>query len=258
MKKIVTIILSLVLLCSITPCQNTEAASDINRQAGKAYAEIIKKHMEVNKIAREHPGAFTVDEKEDGHIGSYVNSDIHYNGKLFEDINYIFVYGTDGGYDFSNKRVSYKITDTNKDGVPELYIGLSGWVYSAYTFRNGKAVKQIDWQGDRAGTGILCKNGIIKTESGISSAGEADFYKITKNQTVKIVLSLNYDTQYSQPYYTQRQNGKTMKIDEAEYNRLYAKYDKPIKTTFYKADSKALKNIKQGKFSFKGQKSWKV
>lgn len=257
MKKIVTTILSLVLLCSITPCQITEAASSINKQAGKAYAEIIKKHMEVNKIAREHPGAFTVEERETGHIGSYVNSDIRYNGKLYKDINYIFVYGTDGGYNFSSKRVSYKITDTNKDGVPELYIGLSGWVYSAYTFRNGKAVKQIDWQGDRAGTGILCKNGIIKTESsGGSSMGGVDFYKVTKNQKIETMLSLYYGV--NDTPYTQIKNGKTTKISEVEYNRLCNKYDKPAKTTFYKADSKALKNIKQGKFSYKGQKSWKV
>lgn len=227
MKKILTIILSLVLLCSVLPAENAEATS-INKQAGKAYAEIIKKHMEV-----------------------------FYDGKRYDDINDLFVYGPDGGYDFANNDVTYRITDLNKDGTPELYIGLSGGIYSVYTFSDGKAVKRKDWQGDRAGTGILCKNGIIKTEFwGSAWTGGMEFYKITKDQTVKNILTLFYDTE-NDGSYTQVKNGETIEITEAEYDEICKKYDKPIKTTFYKADSKALKNIKQGKFSYKGQKSWK-
>lgn len=236
MKKLILLILSAVLIFSGIPCMDVEAA-DINKQAGKAYADIIQNYLEVFESIKNDPDN-----------ADWGNSNINPE------------FGGASHYSW-NEAAIYRIMDYNSDGIPELFIGLdSGTIYDVYTFYNGKAVQLMEDIGYRAGTCILCKNGIIKDMwSGSAFNSGVKFHKLKKNK-LSTVIELEYDSfSTTKPtIYTKKVNGKTTNINQNQYKRLYKKYDKPIEVTFYKVNSKAIRNIRKGTFTYKNQKKWNL
>lgn len=229
MKKLISLILSAILTFSVIPNMDVKAAS-IKEQAGKAYADIIQQYLTAEKLAKEqgadaynYPGLDDVDAQ---FINDVLNS-------------------SSGNY-----KVTYSIVDYNNDGIPELFGN-----YGIYTYHNGKAV-QLASYGYRVRC-ILCKNGIIEITSGGGGNDVANFYKLPKNKgKLKNICYLEYDVDYytnRATYYTKTKN-KTKKISEEKYNKLYKKYYKPAKMTFYEADSKAVENMRNGIFYYPSQK----
>lgn len=239
MKKLIIIVLSVVWMVLIFPCSNVDAKS-VKEQAGESYAKIIQNYLKAYNLAKKDPYNFEDD--------SVVN---------LEFVNAV-------GY---SKGVIYRIADYNKDGFPELFIGLrmtnsKGMIYDVYTFDNGNAVRIMDGIGYRGGTCIFCKNNIIKdmwSDSAVHSG--VIFHKMPGNMkklTDVISLEYNSDNNTGEIICTKNVNGKITRISETEYHKLYKKYNKPVKITFYKADSKAVKMIKRGKFTYNKQKKWKI
>lgn len=226
------------------PDDNTEGttaqAKDENQQAGKAYAKIIQNYLKAYRLARED--AYDFDKIED------------------DGINLEFV----SAARFSKEMV-YRIMDYNQDGTPELFLGLrmqksAGCVYDVYTFDAGKPVQLMEGIGYRGGTCSFCKNNIINDSwSGSAATGGVIFHKMPKDKkqlTDFIVLTHNFEDGVG--IYTKKVNGRLKTIDQDEYDRIYQKYDKPVKVTFYQANQKAVKKIKKGKFTYAGQKSWSM
>lgn len=235
MKKLLSLIISAVLIFSVFPNMNVEAANT-NKEAGKAYADIIQNYLTAAELGAD--------------------------AEVSDKINPEFL----GGLYYSSGTM-YRIMDYNNDGVPELFVGLkssgfdSGTIYDVYTFYKGKAVQLMTDIGYRAGSCILCKNGIIKDiwADGATHSG-VKFHKLPKNKNrLKTAIELEVlGDGYGEAAYTKIVNGKTTKISEKQYIKLYQKYDRPIKTTFYKADSKAISNIRNGSFTYQNQKNWKI
>lgn len=153
---------------------------------------------------------------------------------------------------------AYRIIDYNGDGMPEMFIGLSSSnlgsvsIYDAYTFYRGKAVRLVGDIGNHAGTFVLCKNGIMKN---VASSGvfrsDTKFQKLSPNKrklttALRLTESTDYDSHITT--YTKKVHGKKVNISREQFVRLYKKYDKPVRVTFYKADSKAVSYIKKGVF----------
>lgn len=224
--SILAFIFLLMFVYIIATPRSLEAAS-INKRAGKAYAKIIQKYMDTYKIAQNK--AFEYD----------ADYNYYYKGKSYSDINSEFIYAAYPPYG-EGEDVIYRIMDWNKDGTPDLFVGLShGTIYDVYTFNKGKAVRLMKDIGYRTGTCILCEDGIIADfSSGSASAGQEIFHRISENkQLIDIV---------------------TLSSDETEYDQIHRQYYKPIRVKFYKADSKAVRKIKNGTFSYKNQKTYKI
>lgn len=259
-KRNILSVLAFALMLTVIPFETVEAASSINKRAGKAYAEIIERYMQAFETVKNDPKAV---EYETGSNAYYAL----YNGKKMDDfVSFWFIDEVRLKYfnetytaQLRSRSLAYKITDFNKDGVPELFIGLGSSngvrIFDLYTFKKGKAVRLKKDLNCRNAWYSLCKNNIIEEYfSSGAFTGEAIFHKISKNGKLTnfIVLSWTQDTDY----YTKARNGRTSIISEAEYERIYQKYSKPIKMTFYKADDKAVKSVKSGKFFYKNQKKF--
>lgn len=241
MKKIISVILSAVFIFSAVPSMEAEAA-DINKRAGKVYADLLKDYLDANEIM-----------KGDSPVYDWENSRV--NGEFALSCQN------------DTSIPAYRIIDYNDDGVPELFIGLypsnfgSVWIYDAYTFYKGKAVRLVGDIGNHAGTCVLCKNGILKNvASGSVFRSDTKFQKLPPNKgklstALRLTDSTDYDSHITT--YTKKEHGKKAKISREQFVRLYKKYDKPVKVTFYKADSKSISNIKKGDFTYPGQKKWR-
>lgn len=72
---------------------------------------------------------------------------------------------------------------------------------------------------------------------------------------LRLTDSMDFDSNITT--YTKQVHGKKVKISREQFARLYKKYDKPIKVTFYKADGRAVSNMKKGVFTYPGQKKWR-
>lgn len=220
----------------------------------KSYAEIIQRYLKVYKDAYNNPNSFEEKNRGDGNYYFYSSGEWH------DDINHWFIYetlldATMNPYS-APKNVYYRIMDFNKDGTPELFIG-QGIIYAAYTFSDGKAV-YLTGDGYRGGSCNLNKNGII-TDSASSSAfeGRTTFHKISKSKKLIDIYMLGYqqDPDYSTITYTLTKNGKSTKISEKRYSHLLNKFCDPIEVKFYKANKKAIENVKKGKYTYRGQRT---
>lgn len=248
MKKLISLILSAVLTFSVIPNMEVKAAS-IKEQAGKAYADIIQNYLDVFETIKNDP-----DNADWGNTHKIINPEFR-GTILYRDI----------------EAAIYRIMDFNNDGTPELFIGLKNSntynIYDVYTFYNGKAVRLIEEDiGDRMGTCILCKNGIIEdNESGGAYDYDTRFHKLPKNKNkLKEVMKLasegyydNKDAEYKSKY-SKTVNGKKSKISKKKCSELYKRYSKRIKVTFYKADRQAISSIREGVFNYPSQKKWKL
>ena len=107
MKKLLSLIISAVLIFSVFPNMNVEAANT-NKEAGKAYADIIQNYLTAAELGAD--------------------------AEVSDKINPEFL----GGLYYSSGTM-YRIMDYNNDGVPELFVGLkssgfdSGTIYDVYT-----------------------------------------------------------------------------------------------------------------------------
>ena len=255
-KKFVAAMLTISLIFLIIPAGNAGAANSTNKKAGKAYAKIISRYLETYKTVKKNASSIDVKERPNGDYGFY------YNGKWLDGVNYWFIDAVQYGFtmeepsDRYTAKVVYKIMDFNKDGTPELFIGLSPecLIYDVYTFDKGKPVQLMEGLGSRDASCTLCKNGIIANISSWSaSSSKTTYHKIARSKRLTDIIALGQEN----GHYTKTENEKTTVINKKEYDRLERKYYNPLKITFYQADAKAIKNIKQGKFSYKNQKSWK-
>lgn len=226
MKKLISLILSAILTFSVISNMNVKAA-DIKRQAMNAYAHIVQQYLTAEKLGEDA-----------------------FNNPELKDVNPKFI-GMCG-------EASYCIKDINNDGIPELFIG----EFDICTYHNGKVVhlhQGKDWElGERLHY-TLCKNGIIEVASGGGYYDYKFYYKPPKNKgKFKETCYLRYDVENITnrvSYYTgNTEKDKEKKISEEKYNKLYKKYHKPVKMTFYDADSKAVDNLRNGVISYPGQK----
>ena len=232
MKKLLSLILSAVLIFSVFPSMNVEAANT-NKEAGKAYADILQQYLTAEKLIEE--------------LGYDVWN--HFENSGLEDVTpkFIGMYLGD-----TCDEVSYCIKDINNDGIPELFIS----EFEICTYYNGKAVHLERDLGERTNS-TLCKNGIVEIWGHAAAYCERDFYKLPKNKgKLKIVCNLGYSLNgaTNKMTYHYKINGKSKTISEEKYNNLLKKYRKPVKLTFYDADSKAVDNLRNGMVSYPGQK----
>lgn len=242
MKKKITVILAIALLFLTIPSRNVEAAVS-KKQVGKAYAKIVQRYMEVYNLVKEDP---------------YFDP-AEYDG--YSKVNPEFIAAANY---YEGNRVMYRIMDFNQDGVPELFVGLKdaksyGTIYGAYTFRGGKAAALMANDiGYRAGTCILRKRGIIEDRYSDSAfEGGVTFHKIGKNRRLTKVVTLKWDYA-GKGVFKKSSKGKTTRISEKKLKQLQKHYGKPKKVIFYRADSRAVERIKEGSFSYSGQKKWNV
>lgn len=251
-KRTALSVLAFALMLSAIPFEPVKAASSINKQSGKAYAEIIRRYMQAFETVKNDPKAVEIKEKSGGEYCFY------YNGKWMDDVNYWFIFEVQYMYAMGSGHESptYKIMDFNKDGVPEMFIGLSeGTIYDLYVFKNGKAVQLIQNMGSRTALCTPCKNKIIAEHSSGAFANlRTVFHKISDSGKLTDVMILSMDNDC----YTKTKNGRIFTISKAEYNRIWQKYAKPVKMTFYEADSRAVETVRNGEFFYKGQKKFSV
>lgn len=232
MKKLLSLILSAVLTFSVIPSMDVKAA-DVKTQAMKAYADIVQQYLTAEKLVEE--------------LGAEVWN--HFENSGLKDVNPKFI----GMYlNHYCDEVSYCIKDINNDDIPELFIS----EFEICTYHNGKLVHLYGDLGERTHS-ALCKNGIIEIYGGADAYGEKDFYKLPKNKgKLKRVCNLKYTiygSDHRMSYYCKTKN-KSKRISEDKYNILVEKYHKPVKMTFYDADSKAVENLRNGIVSYPGQK----
>ena len=229
MKKLLLLILTLTF--SVIPSTDVKAA-DVNKQAGKAYADIIQQYLTAEKLGEDA-----------------------FNNPELKDVNPFFI-GKHSYYNGGN--ASYCIKDINSDGIPELFIG----EFDICTYHNGKVVhfKSDNWAvplGERVRY-TLCKNGIIEITQGAAAYDYTEYFKLPKNKgnfksLCYLSISFSMDSHSKASYY-KIVNKKNKEISEEKYNKLLKKYRKPVKLTFYDADSKAVDNLRNGIVSYPGQK----
>ena len=237
-KKMLSIMLAFAMVCVCIPGSNVEAAST-KKQAGKAYAKIIQKYLDAYELRKE---------------GNYDDID--------ESVNAEYT----GGFYYETDIPVYRIYDYNGDGSLELFIGIkreSGTttIYDVYTFRKGKAVQLMSGIGYRAGTCSLRKNGIIEDSwSGSAFEYGVTYHKLPKKKTkLSDVVSISYTYDMAGNATCKKTvKGKTTIITEAAAKKIEKKYSKKQKVTFYKLTDKAIKKVTKGKFTYSGQKHWKV
>lgn len=241
MKKMITICLTIILTLCVFPCDCVMAAS-IKVKAGKEYAKIIQTYLNAYSLASQ-------------------NRYNDYDSIDYGVVNAEFVASAQSNTDGA----IYRIMDYNKDGTPELFIGLNVSnsdynIYDVYTLKNRKAVHLMEGIGYRAGTCIFCKNRIIKDYwFGSFDRNGVIFHKMSpKKKKLDDLISLTYDGSNGRDTYTKTVNNKTSKITKSKYENLIKKYDKPISMMFYKADIKAVKKIRKGKFTYSNQEKWRL
>lgn len=239
MKRIISAFLAIMLACTIFPCGNVKAASD-KKEAGEAYAVIIQKYLDAYEAVKDN----------------------NYDA-VDEDVNAEYL----GAFYNKSDVPVYRIFDFNGDGSLELFIGVKQdntyvTIYDVYTFQNGKAVQLMNGIGYRAGTCSLRKNGIIADNwSGSAFESGVIYHKLPKNKTkLSDVVEVQYITNEKTGKMTYKKivKGKTTTITEAQAKKIEKKYSAKQKVTFYQLTSKAVKNVKQGKLTYSGQKNWKA
>lgn len=248
-KKLLATLLTFLLIFSIIPYENVEAAS-INKEAGAAYAKVIDRYLEVYKAVKKGYQYYDISLSSDDTL-----VDGYYYDMPGDIYNVVHEFMTMAA---KSDTIVYRIFDFNKDGTPELFLANSkGKIYQAFTYKNGKAVFLM---GAFFGNNkcVLCKNGIIERQIEGGAGGNVWIDKISKNKELESVVSLGTYHDGNKMHYTQNKNGNVIELSKTKYNNLIKKYCKPIKLKFYKADNKAVKNIKNGKFTYKNQKSWSI
>ncbi len=224
MKKLLSLILSAVLIFSVFPNMDVEAA-DVKIQAMKAYADIVQQYLTAEKLGEDA-----------------------FNNPKFQDVNPKFI-------GLNDDETIYCIKDINNDGIPELFMD----EFDICTYHGGKVVHLgvANDLGERVRY-TLCKNGIIEVTQGAAMYDYKVYYKLPKNkgkfkEVCYLELGVGGGDHPKVSYYTKVKN-KTKQISEEKYNKLYKKYHKPVKMTFYDADSKAVDNLRNGVVSYPGQK----
>lgn len=147
MKKLLSLILSAVLIFSVFPSMNVEAA-DVKKQAMNAYADILQQYLTAEKLGEDA-----------------------FNNPELKDVNPKFI-------GLNDDETIYCIKDINNDGIPELFIG----EFDICTYHNGKVVHfGADDLGERV-CYTLCKNGIIEVAQGAAMYDYKVYYKLPKNK----------------------------------------------------------------------------
>lgn len=243
MKKLIATILILILIFSVIPAGNTEAAS-IKKQAGQAYADVLERYIEAYRAKKNNFEYYSISKSSDDDLVIGYTNDIG----DFNVISEFMMEAQSGG-------LIYRIMDWNKDGTPELFIASpKGKIYAAFTYDGNDAVYLMS--SFQTTNCVLCKDGIIGRWVEGGAGGNVWIDKISKNKLKHVVeLGSYYE---GKMFYTQTKNGKTTNISEAKYTKLSKKYCKPLKVKSYKSDNKAVKNIRNGKFTYSSQKSWKI
>lgn len=151
---------------------------------------------------------------------------------------------------------AFLLKDINNDGTLELFIGIaeknnkkSFTIYDVFTFQNGKAIRLMSNIGYRAGTCILCENGVIK-DYGSSSASEGfvKMHKLPKNgtklKTVAMVSRMN-----GKYYVHSTTTTSTTKISKKDYDKIVNNY-KEITVKASTITSSVVKKLQNGTYYF--------
>lgn len=243
-KKYILLILFAAVSILIIPYRKINAAQNTNKQAGKVYAKIITRYMEAQKALQNGYEYSDIEKESDNRIAARYVSEIG-------DFNLI----SEFMYEMKGDVLLYRIMDFNKDGTPELFIAdPNGKIYAAFTFDKRNAI--CLFSGLKVHKCVLNKNGIIERHVEGGSQGNIWFDKLLPNKTLRRIMDL-WAYQEEKPHYMYNKNGTDTEISETKYKKLSKKYHNPLKLKFYQADTKAIKNIKKGKFSYKNQKFWK-
>ena len=226
-------------------CNSITAYASTKDDAIKAYAKIMNNYLSAYN-----------EKKEGNNEYDCIEHDI--NGEFYIAANY------NRSIKSLNNRPVYRIVDYNKDGIPEMFIGLANEehkdiiIYEFYTYKNNKPVRLMENLGYRSGTCILCKNGIIMDmTSGSAYLNGVTFHKMPKNNTsLKTVVQLDCDWEI--PEIKKISNGKIAYISKKEYNKIFKKYSKPIKYKFYELTSKAINKAREAKTHYTNQKIYNL
>ena len=89
-----------------------------------------------------------------------------------------------------------------------------------------------------------------KITQGAAAYDYTEYFKLPKNKgnfksLCHLSISFSMDSHSKASYY-KIVNKKYKEISEEKYNKLLKKYRKPVKLTFYDADSKAVDNLRNG------------
>ena len=157
----------------------------------------------------------------------------------------------------------YSIQDINKDGIPELFVGIKFTsagttkctINAVYTYKK-KVIMLFEGTGDRACVDFY-KNGILSTShyGGAGMYGYT-FYKLPK-KSVKPKNIEQVEADWGK--FTKSVNGGSMKSCTSEdFNAVVAKYDKKkISPKWYKLNKNAVTASKKGYASYKAYKKAK-
>lgn len=156
---------------------------------------------------------------------------------------------------------TFILHDLNNDGTPELYIGLvtkgssditDNIIFDVFTYTD-KSVRLMEDIGYRAGTCIICNDGIIKDEwSSNAFEGGANYLELAANGSIlstKDSISIHGSVDDNEPqYYHSEDTDKDKKISEDEYNQIADSYQQNTNIKVNIADESNLNLLLQGSF----------
>ena len=157
----------------------------------------------------------------------------------------------------------YRLMDLNGDGRDELMVGLyqksekKVMIFDAFTYRGGDAKRLKKDIGYRSGTFGLRKGKVIESRwSGGAPDNGVTYYQMDKD-TKKLKTLAKLRTTLAEDGTRTFYKGSKV-ITEKQYNGYIAKYGKVTKYVFRELTNEAERAAKNGKFSYSGQKKWKV
>lgn len=156
---------------------------------------------------------------------------------------------------------TFILHDLNNDGTPELFIGLvpkgstditDNTIFDVFTYTN-ESVRLMEDIGYRAGTCIICNDGIIKDEwSSNAFEGGANYLELAANGlalSTKDSISIHGSNDDKEPqYYHSEDIDKDKKISEDDYNQIADSYQQNTNIKVNIADESNLSLLLQGNF----------
>lgn len=143
---------------------------------------------------------------------------------ITENVNFIFMREAAMFYG-DIEHIRFMLYDINTDSIPELFIVIDNEIdscnaYQAYTFADGE-MKEIGLQNFyKAGSCILCENGVI-VDAELSSAfsEEFKFYNLKSNGEVELIDLIGSDGHGEERYFYRGE--KKNVISEEEFDQYF-------------------------------------
>lgn len=130
----------------------------------------------------------------------------------------------------------FLLHDLNGDSTPELFIGLGDTemlencgIYDVYTFQGGNAVRLMEGIGYRAGSCVICQDGIIKDQSsGSAFDSMIQYHRLPENgtalETVESISIHGENPDGTIKYFHDFEGNEANAISQTDYQAIEAQY----------------------------------